>query len=297
MGKYSITEVKDANQINPNVIYNRFDLFEGEHNYKIFHYTDENLDFSFEVLFSRYSAKLGIWLMNIDQTTLRNITAFIFKYNRKIRYVQYENSYISIGTAQQGNHFRIELPGNIEELDKRLSSKGRYNIRREKRILEQDFEEFSIHRCSAVSAEAEVLWDMYFKFKEKTHDHSYDMSPDQYCYHFHVTDIYSLCVGAEKRVIALILSCEQCPVVYIENLSYDLDYARYSPGQVLYDEYLKMLIANDVKEIFLLGGDYDYKRRYGSIEETIYTGSVHRYEFIKRIWKKIRQIGQGNKKQ
>lgn len=290
MEKYKIKEIKSTDQISPNVIYNRFDLFDGEQNYKIFQYSDQNKEFSFEVLFSKYSAKLGIWLMHMDQVALQNIISFLFKYNRKIRCVQYENSYISIGTVQKGNHFRIEFPENSTELDKRLSSKGRYNIKREKRILEQDFGDFSINKCFALSTEAKVLWDMYFKFKEKTHDHSYNMSPEQYCYYFHVTDIYSLCVGKEKKVIALILSCEQCPVVYIENLSYDLEYAKYSPGQVLYDEYLKMLIAKNTKEIFLLGGDYDYKKRYGSIEETIYTGSVHRYEFIKRIWNKMRRI-------
>ena len=180
MEKYKIKEIKSTDQISPNVIYNRFDLFDGEQNYKIFQYSDQNKEFSFEVLFSKYSAKLGIWLMHMDQVALQNIISFLFKYNRKIRCVQYENSYISIGTVQKGNHFRIEFPENSTELDKRLSSKGRYNIKREKRILEQDFGDFSINKCFALSTEAKVLWDMYFKFKEKTHDHSYNMSPEQY---------------------------------------------------------------------------------------------------------------------
>lgn len=74
----------------------------------------------------------------------------------------------------------------------------------------------------------------------------------------------------------MILSCEQCPVVYIENLTYDTNYAKYSLGQILYDIYLKKLVEKGKKEIFLLGGDYDYKRRYHSVEETTYNDAVYR---------------------
>lgn len=283
--KYSIEAVRDvrlAENISPNVIYNRFDLFANA-DCQLFRYTDQTGEYYFEVLLSGKSAKLGIWLMHLDSDALKRISTYVFRHYKSVRYVFAENSYDKFGSYKETNHFRIELPNSVEELDSRLSSKGRYNIKREKRILAQDFESYSVQKYDALSEDALPLWNLYFQFKKNTHDHRYHMTPQEYCDVFHVTTIYALHVGQEQKVIAMVLSCEQCPIVYIENLSYDTEFAKYSPGQVLYDEYLKLLLSERVKEIYLLGGDYDYKRRYGSLEETVYNCSLHRYEFLRII--------------
>lgn len=283
--KYTIEVIRDvklAENIAPNVIYNRFDLFTNA-DYQLFRYADQTGEYYFEILFSGTSAKLGIWLMRLDSDVMKRISEYVFHHYKSVRYIFAENTYNKFGSYEEVNHFRIEFPGSDEELDGRLSSKGRYNIKREKRILAQDFGSYTVKKYDAQCEDAMPLWNQYFQFKKNTHDHRYHMTPLEYCDVFHVTTMYALHVGQDQEAIAMVLSCEQCPIVYIENLSYDTEYAKYSPGQVLYDEYLKHLISAGVKEIYLLGGDYDYKRRYGSIEETVYNCSLHRYEYIRTI--------------
>ena len=80
------------------------------------------------------------------------------------------------------------------------------------------------------------------------------------------------------------MSCEQCPIVYIENLTYDLQYSKYSCGQILYDIYLTQLIIKGYKELYLAGGDLAYKKRYGSIEEAIFNGIVFRSKIAEEIY-------------
>ena len=48
------------------------------------------------------------------------------------------------------------------------------------------------------------------------------------------------------------------------------------PDTLCYDFYLKELIQDGKKSVFLLGGNYDYKKRYGSIENNVAEYSVLR---------------------
>ena len=74
----------------------------------------------------------------------------------------------------------------------------------------------------------------------------------------------------------MMFSCEQCPIVYLENFSFDIQYSRYSPGQQIYEYVMTRLIEKQFNSVFLAGGDYDYKRYYGSIEEKLYDGLIFR---------------------
>ena len=130
--------------------------------------------------------------------------------------------------------------------------------------------------------------------KERTHGTVYNLDENEYCIKYHVSDIYTLTIGDSNRLASVILSCEQCPMIYLENLTYDQELADYSPGQILYDEYLKQLISKGAKGVFLLGGEYGYKKRYGSIEKQIYNSTVYRNCFInteKWAERKVRNVG------
>lgn len=295
MKDYKIYRSNDYEKVHPNFIYNRFELWEGQVHGEISLWCYEsNLDkIFFEVLCMDSVARIGLWLSPITPRILRRIVKYIFKHNNKIKKITFENACCAYGIAYKHNHFRIELPDSSEKLNSRLSSKGRYNIKREKRLLVKDFGRYKIEDYQALSPEAEKIWKSYFAFKETTHDCNYGLSPQEYCNKYHVTNLYVLSLGDDERVAAIILSCEQCPVVYIENLSYDTELARYSPGQVLYDEYLKTLIDKKVYDIFLLGGNYAYKRRYDSIEEFVYNCVAYRNIFLqqsKRCLNCVRKI-------
>ena len=70
-------------------------------------------------------------------------------------------------------------------------------------------------------------------------------------------------------------------IAYLENFSFDIQYSRYSPGQQIYEYVMTRLIEKNFKKVFLAGGDYDYKRKYGSIEENLYDGVICRNAYYR----------------
>lgn len=284
--------------ISPNFIYNRFDLWKDstdQREVSLWHYRSANYDFFYEVLVRETEAKLGLWLTPLDKDTLSRIVKAVFRAFPQVSIVKMENVFApTFGLCLARNHFRIELPDTEDALAQRLSSKGRYNLKREKRILSEKFGSYRIDHYAPLSQEAEDAWRFYFINKERTYGTTYNLDAEAYCRKYHVTDIYTLLLDNEKRIAAVFLSCEQCPIAYLENLTYDPELYEYSPGQILYDEYLKLLIKQKVKGIFLLGGDYSYKKRYGSIEDNVFNCTVYRNPFrntVKWAERKARSLG------
>lgn len=261
----------NVRRISPNCIKNRFDL-QGAEDFDLIQYKDRTEELVLMVKYENITAYPGLYLVPVSEKALKKIIKFIFKKKKKIRYLVYETGYCSIGNeAVQTNHFRIDLPEDSESLQARLSKKGRYNIAREKRILEQEFGSWSVKSYPASASEAKAVLDRYFEYKSVTHGERWkNTNHNEYCKKYGVSTVYALTLGEEENIVAVILSCEECPVVYIDNITYASDLAKYSLGQILYDEYLKILISKGVKELFLLGGNYSYKKRYGSREETVY---------------------------
>lgn len=66
------------------------------------------------------------------------------------------------------------------------------------------------------------------------------MTAFQYINEYCVMDIYTL--TGEQTLLSIVLSCEQGDYVYLENLTYDTTYGKYSPGSVLYGQFLGELI-------------------------------------------------------
>ena len=270
---------ENLSRIAPNCIKNRFDLC-GSENCCLIRYRDKKEDLTLMVRHEGNRAWLGLYLVPISERALKKIVRFIFKTNKNTEQISYEYGYQATGTnSVVQNHFRIRLPETPELLDERLSKKGRYNIAREKRILEREFGEWAVHEYDSEDSAAAEAWGTYFQFKAVTHGSAWaEYDWHRYRQQYGVSTVYTMTLGQENKIAAVILSCEQCPVTYIENLTYDTELSRYSPGQVLYDEYLKNLIRKGKKEIFLLGGNYAYKKRYGSEEEQVYRCSVIRNE-------------------
>ena len=298
--KYRIELMTDKknnyNNVSPNMIYNRFDLFShvDSANVHLWKYTDKNHFFYFETLFDDRVLQLAIELIHLSEIELKRLIKFFFSKYKSIAEIRYTNALCSVGQSQQHNYFRIELPTTKSELDMTLSKKGRYNIKREKRLLEKDYECYQIKNYSVKDEKSVEIIEHYFKLKKVSHGIDYGLSAEQYCERYHVTDIYILSIGNIEQIIAIICSCEQCPNVYIENLTYDTSFSKYSPGQILYDEYLAKLIQKQKKGVYLFGGDYAYKKRYGSIEEVVYDGVVYRTqrgkEALNRNYRRIKRL-------
>ena len=241
-------------KITPNFIYNRYDLWnisqqEGE--ISLWMYKEQEHEIFYEVFVSDQKAMLGLWLVRIDTEKLSRIVKGVFNAYPYVSLVSMNNVLAPVfGQIIMNNHFRIELPKTKEDLDHRLSSKGRYNLRREKRILKEKFGNYSINHLLPISGESIDAWHFFFDMKKRVQATEYGLSIPEYCKKYHVTDVYSLTLGEDNRIASVFLSCEQCPTVYLENITYDPSLGEFSPGQILYDEYLKILIENKTDEIF-----------------------------------------------
>ncbi len=256
-------------KVNPNVIYNRFDLMNSK-GIKFVIVMREKEDTKFiPCLIEEQTAFLGTYLLKLDYAEAEAISEFIFNNWGSVKRVEYFRTLL-LGDGckiKRHNDFHIDLPEKTELLEKRLSKKGRYNIKRELRLMNEQIGEVQFLEYSVDAPEVPEAMQVYFKFKLMTHHYNYYMTAQEYIDKFHVSHIYVLQI--EGKILSLILSCEQCDVVYIENLTYDLEFSKYSPGQVLYDWYLKRLIEKGKTGLFLSGGNLEYKRRYGGIEEQV----------------------------
>lgn len=266
--------------IKPDFIYNRYDLCAQE--YLVLCVRDKVEKFHITVGINKSEAKMGIWLMQLPEDVIDAVIAYIFDNYKGIKRISYTNGFTSRGLSWKSHHYRIELPETIDALHARLSKKGRYNIKREKDIIARKFGSCVLEEYPADDCPLDIIYT-YFHYKYETHHKEYGLTPSQYLIQFHVTNIYVLRMG--DIIGAVILSCEQCENIYLENLSYDKQYGSLSCGQVLYDMYLSRLIEKGRKSIYLAGGDLDYKKRYGSIEEQTYDCRVYRNKFVENILK------------
>lgn len=272
----------------PNFIYNNFHKFSNSNinDNSVIEVLTNGERFRIPISYTGKQAELGVWLGEIPQSVISSISKKVFADHRKIEKIVYLNSLVEYENATTNNHFRIVLPNSVEELKGRLSSKGRYNARRENRILKEQFPDLTQNTYSVDEYPDSVFLE-YFKMKKTTHGTNYNMTAEEYIQKYHVSNIYSLSAG--DKILAIILSCEQCPIVYIENLTYDVEYAKFSPGKVLYDSYLEILINKGFSELYLAGGNLDYKKRYGSIEDTVYSGIIYRNSKVKKHEMKQKQ--------
>lgn len=283
MNDYAVSRCEPSpelfGRVSPDFIYNRFDLWalpEGGE-VSLWRCTGPGAEFYFEALTAGDEARLGLWLTPLESAALSRIVKAVFREFPQVKRIRGENLLAPVfGVCLERNHFRIDLPETPEALSQRLSSKGRNSIKRKKRILGERFGSYRICAYDPLSREAEAAWRFYFEMKRRTHGTEYGLDARGYCARYHVTNVYTLELGDEGRLAAVFLSCEQCPQVYLENLSYDPALAEFSPGLLLYDEYLKLLIGKRARGVYLLGGDYSYKKRYGSIEDSVVNCTVYR---------------------
>lgn len=274
MTKMSIViedNVYSSNISAPNIIYNRCDLWADR--FALVTVDESNQQYRIMLAVTDIEVYLGVWLLDIPVKVLKVVEKAIFSKYPNIKRIRYEYGLAPSGYSVPKNHFKIHLPETEDELRARLSKKGRYNIKREKDILTKTFGEYKVEEYEAELCPEEII-ELYFQMKEATHGVDYHMSPSDYIKSYHISHIYTLKLG--EVIGAILLSCEQCSIVYIENLTYDLNYSKYSCGQILYDIYLSKLIKKGFRDLYLAGGNLDYKKRYGSIEENIFNCIVFR---------------------
>ena len=256
-------------EINPDFIYNRFDLFCD--NYIVLMAERGHEKHILEArLFDNY-AELGIWKMQISNDLLKEISHYLFQKNPNIEYTRFFFCNTN-GKYKAVKHFSIDFPDSTESFLQRRSSKSRHRLNKQRHQAEREVGPISFQEYKREDCPEEII-QCYNKWKERSH-HIGKIEAESFFQRYHVSNIYVLYFG--NNPAAIMFSCEQCPIVYLENFSFDIQYSRYSPGQQIYEHVMTRLIEKQIKSVFLAGGNYDYKRYYGSIAEKLYDGLIFR---------------------
>jgi hypothetical protein len=264
-----VLDKKHTSDISPDFIYNRFDLFCDNYIILMAEYGQEKHVVEVRI-FNNY-AELGVWKMHISNELLKEISDFLFHKYSHIGYVKFFFCKTT-GNYKEVKHFSIDFPDSTDVFLQRRSSKSRHRLNKQRHQAEREvgpitYKEFKKENCPDDIIKYYNIW------KKRTHNIG-EIEAQSYFQKFHVSDIYVLYLG--NNIAAMMFSCEQCPIAYLENFSFDIQYSRYSPGQQIYEYVMTRLIDKKFKRVFLAGGDYDYKRYYGSIEEKLYDGVIYR---------------------
>ena len=263
------------------------------------HINFHDSDYYVQVLLKQHIAELGIWLSSIPRKALCEAVKFIFRMHKEIQFIRYRNSRVPLGVSKKTNHFRIVLPDSPEEIMKRMSRHERHKLRnRINRLNEVGRITFHEYKADSDNPEAINAVNKFFEFKNVTHGRDYKLTARQYIQAYQVSNIYVIKCNSE--VIAIKISCEQCPIVGGENHTYNTKYAKYYPGIIMQNHILGELIKKGKKEFYLGGagteGTRRYKQHFNSIEDITYTGIIYRhaYQYIIRCF--VRSIKTWTKK-
>lgn len=257
-------------QIKPDFIYNRFDLF--CNNYIVLLAEQEKERHVFEArIFDNY-VELGIWKMQISYELLKELSLYIFQKYPHAEYVKFFFCKTN-GNFKKVKHFSIDFPDSVESFLQRRSSKSRHRLNKQRHQAEREIGSITFQEYTFENFPEEVMRNYNLWKDDSYHIGKIDDS-HSHMQKYHITNIYVLYFG--ENMAAMMFSCEQCPVAYLENFSFNTQYSRYSPGQQIYEYVMTRLIEKKFKSVFLAGGDYDYKRKYGSIEEDLYDGFLFR---------------------
>ena len=262
-----------------NLIYNRFDLIYPDNVEEFVYEYDEEL----YSVFSHYDGKkatVNTWGKKLPQAVFSNLIRDIFSKHPEIRYLEIRcagNNYD--GLLIEENDIRINLPETSEELLLRLRGKHRTTIKRMKTLVEEKIGKMRFF-CYHSDIPDEIV-KKFFCWKEKIQGINYHMQPDEYLKKYYVTD--AILLKAEETSIAVLFFCQVKKTVYFENFSYNPEMKKFSPGYIIYEMFLEELIRRKCLIVYLGGGDYLYKRRFGAEEETVYSGRIYRKEVIENI--------------
>lgn len=266
-----VTNPSDYEKMYPNFIYNRYDLFCNKDEYRVIKLKNNGEEKIIEYRIMGEQVELGLWLMPITVEELETLVAYIAKKHKEVKKVSYKNGVLGYGRYKRHNHFRIIFPDTVEEMEKCISSKSRSKMRKKLRFAEEDYGTMKYLEYEKENIPLEIV-EKFFEFKYTTRNRVYKMTAQEYLDRYHVSHCYVLMFG--DTVGAVRFACEQCPVVYGENFAYNPEMQDYSLGRAIFFHHLIRMVQKKHTELFFAGGEFEYKKHYGSIEETLFDCNI-----------------------
>ena len=263
----NVTRPELYEHVTPNFIYNRFDLFSNAGEFEAASIKTENGTKIVEYQIMNDQVEIGLWLVFITYEELEELLWYIVRKHPNVKTIIYKNGILPYGTAKAHNHFRIIFPETAAEMERSISSKSRAKMRKKLLHAQEAYGEMQLLEYDRTSLPDEIV-NAFFDFKKTIRRRSYNMTPAEYLDRYHVSHCYVVKFG--ETIGAIRFSCEQCPVVYGENFTYNPALSDYSLGRFIFMHHLIRMVEKKHTQLFFAGGDYDYKKHYGSIEETLY---------------------------
>lgn len=267
-----ISNKQDFEKVNPSIVYNRYDLFCSEGEFEAVKIKSNAGEKIVEYRLGKNEIELGLWLTPVSVEELESLLGFIKKNHPNVKKVIYKNGVIPYGKSKTHNNYRIIFPESAEEMKARISSDSWHKMRRRNRRAAEKYGEMSLVEYNDGNIPEEIV-EKFFEFKLATRNRTYNMTAKEYLERYHVSDCYVVMFG--DTVGGMHFCCEQCPMVYGENHSYNPEMREYSLGKFIFTHSLIRIVEKKHTEIFLGGGDYEYKTHYGSIEETLYDCEIN----------------------
>jgi hypothetical protein len=280
---FTITEIqkedRDSVSIMPDVVFNLFSIRFSY--YRLVEVCMNGECYYAPVAIERDLAHVGVCLMPIPNDVFAALVEWVFHSYMQVRRISLIYSYCNYKDQLEPiSVWHIDLPNSVDALYERLSSKGRYNLSRERKQLSElgncEYRHFSRNEIPLEI----VAW--YFQKKKKEFGTDYHLDCDAYLTDYYISDAYTLTLNEE--IISVLFSCEQGECVYLENLAFDPRFSKQSVGFQLYVYFLEQMVLKLKQAVLLGGGDYMYKKRFGSALDTVYKGVVYRNLFWKKLY-------------
>jgi len=271
--------------VKPNFIKNRFDIIYGD-DFFLYRVDDVNGIFYIPVHIDKDEVKVGVWLTNISKKGFSCFKRKVFKDNKNVKIISAECSINKVrNKSKKKIHWHVDLSKTLEEFNKLLSKKARYNTKWYPKKIVEDFGGYEIKQYAVNEIKVGIV-EEYFKLKEATHRKDYNADPKEYLAEYNVTNAYVMYINGS--IVAIAFANITDDNVYLENITYNQEYSKYSVGMVLYYYIISELLNKGYKTLFLSTGTSEYKHRFNGNSTECYNGRVMRFStYVAHLIKKI----------
>ncbi len=259
-----------------NLIYNRYDII-SSNEYECRSYENDEKRYEIMSRVSEGVSELNVWGRDIPTIIIERVVKDIFldKSIIAIRITRGKHQYLEF--LEKTNDIRVPLPETIDELLNRAERRDRATIRRKLRWLDERIGTLRVEVFDRKEIPESVV-ETYFRWKKQTHGTDYGLSPMEYLDKYYVTDAMLMKAGEEDVAVAFF--CQVDDIVFFENFSYNTELKEYSPGLLMYVKLMEELIRRKCRYLYLGGGGYIYKTRFGAESFEAYSGIIYRDEIV-----------------
>lgn len=262
------------------LIYNRFDLiYSGNYEEETYEYNGKL--YVVQTYINKGNAYINVWGKKFPEKLFGLIIDNIFLEHSDVLQIIITKAYNNYrGEMYETEDIVLPLPESKDELLNLIKTKHRYNLRRNRARIEKILGDISTVNYTKGEIPDDIVND-FFKWKAETYGTNYELSEKAYLEKYHVTDCIT--VRAGDKPISILFYCKVNNIVYLENLSYDRELQKFSPGFLGYEIMLEELIKQKCKRLYLGGGSYSYKRYFGTIVNIAYSGNIYSNRFYKLV--------------